>query len=179
MDYTTLQLKDAKEAELLFYNTFLESEGEEEANAVSRLVKNYLLNYPRNDLRGYVAKENDEIVGCVFFSQMKYSNSDRLVYLLSPMAVKTNQHGKGIGQALIHYGHDKLKQGGINTILTYGDINFYSKVGYAHISTKKISAPLELSYPEGWLVNSLDGDIPHDLQGSSSCIPELNIKSLW
>jgi predicted N-acetyltransferase YhbS len=95
------------------------------------------------------------------------------------MAVKTEFHGKGIGQALINFAHEKLRKEGVNLTVTYGDINFYSKTGYELVSEDSIAAPLKLSYPDGWLAHSLDGSSDLKIKGSSSCIPELNNQSLW
>ena len=163
----------------LFYETFKISENVDEAQIVSGLVKNYLKNYPREDLKGYVAVETEQIVGCVFFSQLNYPKGDKKVFILSPMAVKNEFHGKGIGQALINFAHDKLKEEGVNITTTYGDINFYSKSGYELITEEVMSAPLKLTYPEGWLAKCLDGKTTLEIKGSSSCIPELNNQSLW
>lgn len=179
MRYAGLDSGKAKEVEALFYNVFSDSEGEKEAESVSGLVKRYLKNYPRKNLRGYVAIDSGEIVGSVFFSELTYPKSNSLVFLLSPMAVKTAFQGRGIGRSLINFAHEDLKQDQVNLTLTYGDINFYSKVGYQHISESKIAAPFKLTYPDGWLVNRLDGITPLELDGPSICIPELQDESLW
>jgi predicted N-acetyltransferase YhbS len=179
MKFTQLEQEKGKEVVDLFYNTFKASENEEEALAVSSLVEKYLQNYPRQDLKGYVAIDSGQIVGSVFFSQLKYTESDRIVFILSPMAVKTEFHGKGIGQSLINYAHEELKKEGVHLTTTYGDINFYSKTGYELVSTDSIAAPLKLSYPEGWLAYSLDGISSLKLEGPCSCVNALNHQSLW
>ena len=174
-----LEKEKANEVVQLFFNTFRASENEEEAIAVSGLVKKYLEDYPREELKGFIAIDDDQIVGCVFFSQLKYTESDKTVFILSPMAVKTEFHGKGIGQALIDYAHTELRKEGVNLTTTYGDINFYSKAGYRLVSEDLIATPLRLSYPEGWLAFSLDGKTPLQIDGAASCIPELNDQGLW
>ncbi len=179
MKYIRLEMTMAQEVQSLFYNTFNDSEGNEEAKSVSGLVKNYLKNYPREDLKSFVALESDQIVGCVFFSLLHYSESDKKVFILSPMAVKTSFQGKGIGQALIKFAHNKLREEGVNITTTYGDINFYSKIGYELVKEESIAAPLKLTYPEGWLAHSLDGITRLKIEGPSHCIPELNDESLW
>ncbi len=179
MIYKKLELEHAQEVVHLFYNTFKASENEQEAIIVSGLVKKYLQNFPRKDLKGYIAIDKGKIVGCVFFSQLFFLRSYKTVFILSPMAVKTEYHGRGIGQALINYAHKQLIKENVNLTITYGDINFYSKVGYEQITESKIAAPMPLTYPEGWLGCSLDAKTVLELEGSSSCIPELNDKNLW
>ena len=174
-----LDSKKGEEVIQLFYHTFKASENEDEAVAVSDLVKNYLQNYPRKDLKGFIALKDGQIVGCVFFSQLSYTDSDKKVFILSPMAVKTEFQGKGIGQALIRHAHQELRKEGVNITITYGDISFYSKTGYELVSEDSIAAPLKLSYPEGWLANSMDESTELKIEGPSSCIPELNDQNLW
>lgn len=114
MKYTQLKLENADEVIQLFYSTFRASENEEEAIAVSGLVTNYLQNYPRKDLKGFVALNGGQIVGCVFFSQLNFNKSDKNLIILSPMAVKTDFQGKGIGQELIRHAHQELRKVGVN-----------------------------------------------------------------
>ena len=57
MIYTNLEIQHSQEVVQLFYDTFKESENESEAEIVSGLVKNYLQDFPREDLKGYVAIE--------------------------------------------------------------------------------------------------------------------------
>lgn len=179
MLYTNLDVRYAQEVVQLFYDTFKESENESEAEMVSGLVKNYLQDFPREDLKGYVAIEAGKVIGSVFFSQLQYTESNVKVFILSPMVVKTKFHGKGIGQSLINYAHSELIKDNVNLTMTYGDINFYSKVGYQHLSESKIAAPKQLTYPEGWLANCLDGKTQLEIAGTPYCIPELNDQRLW
>jgi predicted N-acetyltransferase YhbS len=179
MKYAKLESPKVEDVVQLFYDTFKASESEEEALAVSGLVRKFLQDYPRNDLKGFVAQKGAQLVGCVFFSQLKYTESDAKVFILSPMAVLTAFHGQGIGQALINYAHKELRKDGVNVTTTYGDIQFYSKTGYAIVSVDSIAAPHQLSYPKGWLAFSLDGTTPLKLEGTATCIPELNDPNLW
>lgn len=179
MTYTSLSINNSQSIITLFYNTFLNSEGDAEAKSVSGLVEKYMVNYPRKDLQGFVAKNGDQIIGGVFFSELRYKASDKLVYILSPMAVHSDYQGKGIGQDLIRFAHEEMKAQGVNLTMTYGDPSFYSKVGYQQITEDKIKAPLKLSFPEGWLVNPLDGVSNLEVEGSSTCIPELDDQELW
>ncbi len=179
MLFTNLEIQHSQEVVELFYDTFKASENESEAEIVSGLVKNFLQDYPREDLKGYVAMEDGEIMGSVFFSQLYFPNSNYKVFILSPMAVKTEYQGKGIGQALIRYAHAELVKADINLTMTYGDVNFYSKAGYQQISESQISPPMPLTYPEGWLANSLDGMTPLEMPGVPYCIAELQDENLW
>jgi len=52
-------------------------------------------------------------------------------FLLGPVAIHTSYQGKGIGQKLINFGLNTLKENGVELAFTYGDPNFYSKVGFS------------------------------------------------
>ena len=54
------------------------------------------------DLYGFVAIENEEIIGSIFFTRLMFE-SEVNAFLLSPVAIHTNYQGKGIGQKLINF----------------------------------------------------------------------------
>jgi len=64
-------------------------------------------------------------------------------------------------------------------VLSYGDINLYSKVGYQQISEEIIKAPLTLSQPEGWLALSLTYDPIPTIQENARYIDALNSPKCW
>ena len=110
---------------------------------------------------------------------MTYAEEKRTVFILSPMAVASALQGKGIGQKLLAFGLNHLRQNGVEVALTYGDINFYSRVGFQQITEAIARPPLPLHYPEGWLGQSLTGGALAPLRGPSSCVDALNDPALW
>ena len=99
--------------------------------------------------------------------------------ILSPMAVSTARQGEGIGQSLIGHALEELAREGIDVALTYGDPNFYSKVGFKPVSLAEAAAPLRLSYPEGWIGQAITGGSFEPLKGTCACVPALNDPALW
>ncbi len=95
------------------------------------------------------------------------------------MAVATAHQGTGVGQKLIAHGLGVLRDNGVDAVLTYGDINFYAKVGFAQISEETARAPLPLQYPQGWLGQSLSRPELEPLAGPSYCVEALNDPSYW
>jgi predicted N-acetyltransferase YhbS len=75
--------------------------------------------------------------------------------MLASVAVSTKHQGKGVGQALINYGLNELKNRYVTVAITYGDPSFYSKVGFKALPENVIQTPLKLSMPEGWLGKDL------------------------
>ncbi|GAA4842266.1 N-acetyltransferase [Algivirga pacifica] len=162
----------------LFTQTFTDAEGAEEGNTIGTFVRQ-LLQTPSEYLKVFITREGENIVGGVFFSRIRFEKSDINAWILSPAAVSTKVQGQGVGQRVIQYAHEVLKQEGVQVVITYGDINFYSKVGYQHITEEVIPAPLKLSYPEGWIAQSLEGDTITSIQGKSYCVAALNNPELW
>ena len=178
MEYTKYDITKVEEINHLFIKTFSDSEGESEGLVIGALTNSLLTSTDTNDFYCFVATENDEIVGGVIFSRLTFESGIK-AYILSPMATSTKHQGKGIGQKLINFGLNTLKEDGVELAVTYGDPNFYSKVGFSVISEKIIPAPLKLSYPEGWLGQSLVSDIIDPILGKSYCVEALNKPDLW
>jgi len=164
----------------LFRRVFTNSEGIEEGEIVSKLVTDLITTTVTPNLFGFVAcsEENEEIIGCVFFSRLNISNN-KTAFILSPLAVKTEQQGKGIGQKLILFGLEHLKSLNIDFVFTYGDPNYYSKTGFQQIDESLVLPPQKLSYPEGWLALSLSGDSISLIEGKTECVKALNNPKLW
>jgi putative transposase len=72
-----------------------------------------------------------------------------------------------------------LKANGVDVAITYGDINFYAKVGFAPISEEVAKSPLPLQYPEGWLGQALTAPSLEPLKGQSHCVDALNDPAYW
>ena len=169
---------NADEIEQLFIKTFSDSEGQSEGEAIGSLVRDFLDNTDANDLYCFVATENEQIIGSIFFSRMTFE-SGIYAFILAPVAIHTDHQGKGVGQKLINFGLNALKERGVELALTYGDPKFYSKVGFSLITEKSVKAPLTLTYPEGWLGQSLVGDEIEPITGGSYCVEALNKTEYW
>lgn len=179
MKFLKSKSENVMEIKELFYKTFKDSEGKDEGILIGDLVYNLIINTNSNDLFVYNAIENKKLIGSIIFSRLKFEKSEITAFLLSPVAVHTDYQKRGIGQKLINYGHNDLKKIGVKLVFTYGDINFYSKVGYNIISEEKVKAPLKLSYPEGWLAQSLVDNEISPIPGNSYCVEAINSSKYW
>lgn len=168
-----------KEISGLFSATFTASEGADEGKIIGELAKNLIETTPNEDLFVFSGYDDQSLIGSILFSRLTYEQDDHTVFILSPVAIRTDQQKKGMGQKLIAFGLNELRQKGIDIALTYGDPNFYSKVGFHPITEEFAQAPLELSYPHGWLGQSLSGEDMEPLAGPSCCVKALNKPELW
>lgn len=170
-----------REAEIidLFTSTFTASEGEEEGVLIGELVRNLLGGTAPEDLFVFTAEEDGAIIGGIVFSRLRYEQDQRAVFVLAPVAVAPIQQGKGIGQRLLSHGLAALRSAGVDIAMTYGDPNYYRKVGFLPISEADAAAPVPLNHPEGWLAQSLTDRAMAPLKGPSSCVEALNNPVFW
>jgi len=85
--------------------------------------------------------------------------------MLAPVTVSTAHQGKSVGQSLIRFGLNELKNRSLTLVTTYGDPVYYSKTGFRVLPENTIAAPLKLS-------NAFSGDHP-------TCVKEFNIPLYW
>lgn len=178
MEFRPHAAQDAAAIVELFTAVFAESEGAAEGELIGALARDLLEQTDEQDLHGFVALDHGRIVAAIFFSRLGFGNH-REVFILAPVAVRTEHQGRGIGQALIHHGLGVLKDRGVDFALTYGDPRFYHKVGFQPISHEAIMPPFALSQPEGWLGQSLCGDSIDTLSGGCTCVEALNDPAYW
>jgi len=126
----------------------------------------------------FVATENEQIAGSIIFSRLTFE-SDVNAFLLAPVAVHTSYQGKGTGQKLIYFGLNTSKERGVELAFTYGDPKFYARVGFRPISEKIVKAPFILTYPAGWLAQSLVSAEIKPIPGNSKCVEAFNNSEYW
>ncbi len=170
----------ARAAELpgLFRDVFTASEGEDEGRVVSELAADLLNSTPEDDLLGVLAVDRDVLAGCILFSRLHYDQDPRQVFLMSPVAVRTDRQKSGIGQRLIGFGLEQLRLHGVDFVVTYGDPAYYGKTGFQPITEAVVRPPMPLSMPQGWIGQSLSGD-QTPIEGPSRCVSAFNRPELW
>jgi len=178
MNYRILDNSTQKEVEALFTSVFTSSEGEQEGKLIGKLSSQLASNIDDNKIIGFGVYENETLIGSIFFTRLQFSKPIQ-VFMLAPVAVSAEHQGKGIGQALINYGLDELKQRSVNVAVTYGDPSFYSRVGFQALSENVIQAPLKLSMPFGWLGQSLTVEPVPTINERPVCVKEFNDPAYW
>jgi predicted N-acetyltransferase YhbS len=158
---------------------FTASEGEAEGASIARLVTDLLSSTPGEDILVVRALEGGTLVGAAGFSRLRYDEDDRTVFLLSPVAVRTDRQGEGVGQTMLTYGLDLLREKGVDVVLSYGDPSYYAKVGFRQVAEHLAAPPRPLSDPPGWLGQSLTDRDMRPLAGRSQCVPALDRPEYW
>ena len=174
----------------LYTSVFAAAEDTEEGAVIGRLVGELIATTADADIVGFLAVPElvadgrdaaageTSLAGCIFFSRLKLSNAQP-AFLLSPVAVATELHGRGVGQQLIRHGIDAMRGRGVELLFTYGDPAFYGKVGFQPISEDFIRAPFTLSQPQGWLAQSLTGTPLRPIDGPTRCVSAFGDPSYW
>ena len=117
----------------------------------------------------FVAVENEpggsEVLrGSVRFWPVKVGGHEEL--LLGPLAVRSDQRGRGIGIALMQAGIEVARKGPWRGILLVGDEPYYTRVGFARLPPGRVKFPgpvdqnriLGLSLKAGEVLN-LSGEV--------------------
>jgi len=178
MKHKVLDKNYQNEVTKLFTSVFTSSEGDEEGKLIGNLASELSSNIDNEEIICLGTFENESLIGSIFFTRLRF-NESILVYMLAPVAVSTKHQGKGVGQALINYGLNELKNRSVNVAITYGDPSFYSKVGFEPLSEDVIQAPLKLSMPAGWLGQSLTGEPIPAINEQPICVKEFNDPVYW
>ena len=112
----------------------------------------------------FVAVEDGILRGSVRFWPISVGGHEEL--LLGPLAVQSDQRGRGIGIALMQAGIAAAQQGPWRGILLVGDEPYYAKVGFSRLPPGRVKFPgpvdqnriLGLSLKAGELLN-LSGEV--------------------
>ena len=163
----------------LFAAAFATSEGAEEGVLIAGLVHDLLSSTPEADLWVFRAEKDGQLIGAALFTRLTYAEDPRHVVLLSPMAVATAVQRQGVGRALIWHALHALRGCGAEVALTYGDPDYYRRSGFAPIGEDQARAPRPLSYPHGWVGQSLTGGVLPAIAGTPSCVPALDRADIW
>ena len=163
----------------LFASTFTASEGAEEGALIGDLARNLLDGTAPEDIFVFTAEEDGAIIGSIVFSRLTYAQDDRTVFVLAPVAVAADRQGMGVGQKLLAHGLHALRHSGVDIAMTYGDPDYYAKVGFMPVSEVDAPPPYKLNQPEGWLGQSLTDRPMTPLKGPSRCVAALNDPVFW
>lgn len=178
MNYEAFDKSATQDVVDLYTKVFSDSESREEGQTIGELVANLIATTDPDDLLGFVAKDGNTIVGCIFFSRFFVPNG-QLAFLLSPVAVNTDTQGSGVGQGLIHYGLQKLEALSVDLVFTYGDPAYYCKTGFQQITEDIVQPPYKLSQPVGWLAQSLQESKITPMEGETKCVSAFSHAQYW
>lgn len=163
----------------LFAATFTASEGADEGALIGDLVRDLFAQTPEKDIRVFCAEDEGNVIAASIFTRLTYPEDPHTVFLLSPMAVISERQRQGIGQSMLNQALKVLRAEDVQIVATYGDPNYYGRVGFRPITEDQARAPLPLSFPHGWIGQPLTEEQMPILQGPSFCVSALNRTDIW
>lgn len=83
--------------------------------------------------------DQEVLRGSVRFWPIKVGGHEEL--LLGPLAVRSDQRGRGIGIALMQAGLDAARRGPWRGVLLVGDEPYYTKVGFSRLPPGRVKFP--------------------------------------
>jgi len=178
MNYRFLDINSKADVAGLFTSVFSSSEGENEGKLIGNLASELISSTDNKEIISIGAYKDELLIGAIIFTRLRFNDSIK-VYMLAPVAVSTSHQRKGVGQALINYGLQELKNRSVAVVITYGDPSFYFKAGFQALSETVIQAPLKLSMPEGWLGQSLTEEPIPTINERPTCVKEFNDSVYW
>jgi len=106
-----------------------------------------------------VAELDEEIIGHILFFpiHVREKNDLYLTLSLAPLAVIPEYQRKGIGQQLIHEGHQRAKELGFTSVLVVGHPDYYPKTGYSKASGFEILCPVPAPDEAFMAIELMDG----------------------
>jgi predicted N-acetyltransferase YhbS len=112
----------------------------------------------------FVAVEQGKLRGSVRFWPVAIGGKPAL--MLGPLAVQSDQRGRGIGIALMVRGLEEAKALGHRAVILVGDLPYYARVGFVAIKSGRIRLPgpvdpgrvLGVALQEGAL-DALEGEV--------------------
>lgn len=179
MDFIDTQTGHETALITLFTDVFAASEGTAEGAMIGGLVTDLLTDTPPGDLRVFAALDDGEIIGAILFSRLRFAGDDRSVFMMAPVAVATARHGQGVGQAVIRHGLAALLAEGVDVAVTYGDPDYYGRIGFLPVTENDLPPPMPLQFPHGWLAQPMGRATMTPFAGPSSCVPAFDKPELW
>jgi predicted N-acetyltransferase YhbS len=88
---------------------------------------------------GFVAIENGVLRGSVRFWPA-YVGSEKIL-LLGPLAVQSDQRGRGFGIALMKRGIEEARGSGFAAIILVGDEPYYARAGFTRVAPGRVRFP--------------------------------------
>jgi len=87
----------------------------------------------------FIAVEETTLRGSVRFWPVFVGETKAL--LLGPLAVQSDQRGRGIGVALMNKGIEAARKAGHRAIILVGDPPYYARVGFAAVAKGRVTFP--------------------------------------
>lgn len=138
---TTVAIRDVAAADVAAVDALLRAAfpAEDEARLVARLCGD------GDMVLTLIAEEeaSGAVLGLVAFSRMAVDSNGKAVaaVALAPLAVARGARGRGVGEALVRAGLDRLEAAGVVLCFALGDPAFYARFGFDAALARGYASP--------------------------------------
>ena len=152
----------------------------DEGRMVSTLAVDLLNLETDPDTFSLVAETDGTLTGHVAFSPVAIDKGrSGQGYILAPLAVLPENQRRGIGNALVENGLQRLTKSGVKMVFVYGDPAYYGRFGFKADLASGYLPPYPLAYPFGWQALKLNEDGSETAVVRISCVAPLCDPGLW
>lgn len=156
--------------------------GPEEGPVIADLVA-ALLDDPSAEPRlSLLAEHAGEALGHILFTRATLSPDPGglKAQLLSPLAVRPDAQGTGVGGVLIRDGLARLRQDGVDLVFVLGHPGYYPRHGFRPCRVVAAPYPIPPQHAEAWMVRELSPGVLDRVQGSVlGCARSLDRQEYW
>lgn len=150
--------------------------GEEEGPMISILVEEMLSEPGTISIN---IEEEDRIVGNIIFTPFKLDDYPaKKCYLLAPVGVLPEMHGKGIGKRLIEKGVEHLKSIGTDAIFVLGFPTYYGPRGFGPTYVI-LPFQTEVQRIDAWRMMELKPGVMAQVGGTSTASEAIMRPMFW
>lgn len=150
----------------------------------SKLVADLLVDQSAEPIVSLLAFYQGEAVGHILFTRAYFDNQDTqpMMHILAPLAVKPEYQRQGIGGLLIEVGIEKLREKGSTLVFVLGHKDYYPKFGFLPDAARlgyPAPYPIAEEYSDYWMVQAIGPDGFEIGKGKIRCSDELNKPEHW
>lgn len=155
----------------------------EEGPVIQKLVDDLLKDETASPLVSLVAREDEQIVGHVLFTQAQVEGEqpNSKAAILAPLAVLADYQNQGVGGLLIQQGLSLLAERGVELVFVLGYSAYYNRYGFVTAKPYRLNAPYAIpeEYTDAWMVQELVSGAMEKSEGVVMCANALMQPEHW
>lgn len=182
IDFNNIQIRETNTAD---FNDIMAVEKQAFGyDKEAKLVADLLADKTADPIVSLLAFYGDEAIGHILFTRTYFDNQETqpMMHILAPLAVKPEYQRQGIGGMLIRAGIEALRKKGSNLVFVLGHKEYYPKFGFLPDAAKAgypAPYPIAEEYSDYWMVLPIGPKGFEAGKGKIKCCDELNKPEHW
>ena len=153
----------------------------QEGEVISSLVDEMLGDPTAAPIYSFVAKQGNELVGHVLFTEVRVEPSEVSAQILAPLAISSDHQRSGLGTKLVNEALTQLESKGVALVFVLGYPDYYSRFGFSPAGVQGFDAPYPIlpKNADAWMVKELKPGTIESNQGTVRCCTALDQPQYW